>query len=287
MATTGIIIYENDRYILKTLTERLKSKLPDVYITDGTDREHTREITRLCDECMVIYDARQFDKGFSKNKESMAIFENGFVDTKTLIKPIRIEGPMEEYGRQKGFITLLVSTVYTTDRERYITNELKDVLDCEECIRLDLISDLGSSDKPTGALEKLIESAAKRNFASTSIMDYCLLNDRGFFTPGSFLYEHDPNDYKPEKYGKLMQKLDHLVKKYGRRINGLIVAEPLRPEIMAALAGKADRIILLLPDNRELDGEGTKNLIAGLSRAAQGIDVEVKTLDALAGERNG
>ena len=281
MATTGIIIYEDDRYILKALSERLKAKIPDSYISDGRNEEHTKDIIRLCDESFVIYDSRQYGKEFDGRSDSIAIFRDGFVDTKKIVKTIRITPLVHPMLPRRGNVTLLVPFAYMEERERFIRSELSDLLDCESCIRIDLVTGLKSPDRPSGALESLMDNAARKRFKSTGIMDYCALNDDGFFTPGPLQFEHDPNSYKTDTYVGLMDKISHLVKEYGRSINALIVAEHLRMDILTALAARADRIVVLLPDNRSMDHEGIKTLISGLSRAAQGIDVEIRTIEDL------
>ena len=110
-------------------------------------------------------------------------------------------------------------------------------------------------------------------------MDYCVLDKDGFFTPGPLSDGHDITDYSGEDLSNVIRRVRTLVSSRNKGVNALITAEGIRTDRLVKIAGYADRIILLLPDEGSQDRPGMCELIAEVSRASNGVDVEIIKLD--------
>ena len=206
-----IVIYENDRYILRMITERLKARMSDMYIVDGKDVRRSREIMRFCNECIVLYDARQFGDEFRNRSDSIPIFKDGFFDYRTLVKTINFNPEPRPLSGTKGDITLLLPFVYLNDRERFIREELSEMQNTEVCLRFDLLPRIKNTSKVKGVLKDLIKECARKRFKSEQVMDYCVLDDDGFFTPGPLSDTCDISDFSSEELTNLMRRVKTLV----------------------------------------------------------------------------
>lgn len=277
--TTGVIIYEKDKYILRTLIERLRIKMPESYIIDGSNESETQHIVKLCDECIIIYDQRQYGKNaFSDKRKVLPLFEDGVIDCKKIIKPIRIDPGHRKFKNESEGITLLLPFVYISERENFINSRLNSLRECDVCLRFDLVSRVTCSPKYGESLTDLLNNVYKKKFDAVDILDYCALDDRGFFTPGCLSVKDDINDHPVSAFSNLVTKTKELTDDKDKNACALIVAEGLNNKAVFEIAGKCNRIILLLPDEVSQDRPGMCEFIAGLSRSCNGKDIEIKTI---------
>ncbi|MBR2524263.1 MAG: hypothetical protein IKE53_07500 [Clostridiales bacterium] len=276
---TGIFVYEDNDQIRRSLIERFKDKMNDCYITDGNDQETVREIIRLCDRYIVVYDNSQYGEKFREQSDALPIFEDGLIDCGRIISSFSIDPGTKAVREKNGRLTMLISFVYMADRERYIEKNLKDLRDDHECIRIDLTPRLKSTGRPSDALEKLIKACRHKRFDPDRIMDYCVLDDRGFFTPGPAGSARDISLFPADSLASLASRANELTRSRPEGVNALIVSEDLSAEQMEKIAVYADRIILLLPDRNMQDHPEMCSLIARLSRACAGTDIELRTLN--------
>lgn len=277
--TTGVIIYEKDKYILRTLTERLRSKMPDSYIMDGNDEESLRPLVGLCDEYIVIYDQRQYGKNaFSGKANTFPLFENGIIDCRKIIQPIRINPSGRKFTKESSGITLLLPFVYISEREEFIRSRLQPLKDSDVCLRFDLISRVNSLPKYGESLTELLRNVSKKKFEAVDILDYCALDERGFFTPGCLSVKDDINSHPISEYKNLITKTKEITDDKDKNASALVVAEGLNNNAVYGIAGLCDRVMLLLPDRTSQDRPGMCEFIAGLSRACNGKDIEIETV---------
>ena len=275
---TGIVIYEKDKYLLKLITERIHAKIPDAYVIDGTDINKS-DITRFCDEIITVYNKEQFPESFRNKSNAVQLSEDHIIDISDLVRHIRFEPSYDSGDWKEGRLLLLIPFVYLKDRERFIAEELAEFRNaCESCVRLDFTPRTKSYGKASGSLEELIKAASKKKFDPVRIMDYCVYDDTGFFTPGITKSESDITGFKPEQLESLVKQTKELTRST-RHINALVIAEDLGKESLAKMASLADQVMVLLPDRSSQNHPGMCELIALLSRSAKGTDIEIKTLE--------
>jgi len=280
---TGILIYEQDKYLLRLLTERLRNMLPNVYIADGTNKTESRDATQFCSECVVLYDKRQYEDKFRDDPKAVSVFEDGIIDCRKLIKMLKVS-PITKEDRDKDVrVTFLLSFVYVREREEYIRTALGNIRDSDISLRVDLTPRIKCSAQASGSMAELMAHVYKKRFTPEQILDYCSLDDAGFFTPGAISSSIDFDYYPPEVCRILTEKIRSLSHDDERDITALIVADSIKTGTVVEAAKNADRVILLLPDSKAQFGEGMCDLIARLSRAVKGIDIEIVSLDNLNG----
>ena len=275
---TGIFVYEDNDRIRRSLIERFKDKMNDCYVADGNDQENVKEIIRLCDRYIAVYDNAQYGEKFRDRSDALPIFEDGMIDCSRIISSFSFDPGTKTIREKNGRLTLLISFVYMTDRERYIERTLRDLREDHECIRIDLTPRLKSAGRPTDALERLIKACRHKKFDPDRIMDYCMLDDKGFFTPGPPGSTRDISLFPADSLAALAARTNELTRSRPEGVNALIVSEDLNSEQMEKIAAHADRIILLLPDRNMHDHPEMCELVARLSRACPGTDIELDVL---------
>ena len=108
---TGILIYEQDKYLLRLLTERLRNMLPDVYIADGTNKTESRDATQFCNECIVLYDKRQYEDSFRDDPRfSLYSFHASFnlLLTESMVSHSRSVAPIAFFCCSSAMVALAV-----------------------------------------------------------------------------------------------------------------------------------------------------------------------------------
>ena len=276
---TGILIYEPDGYILRMLTDRLRTLAPDFYIADGSDSNETGDVERFCDEYYIMYDNRSYGETFEGLPYAIPIYEDGKIDCGALIGRIRPGSGKADITPGEAGVTLLISFVYATERERFIASELSSITDKDQAVKIELVPRIKSLGKPSSSLMELLSRSGRRRFRPEQILDYCSLDDTGFFSPGPVTGGTDLNNFRPEVFSHLAAKLRSLAEDDTRSTGVLIVADSVKTEIMTAVAGHADRIILLIPDAGYQFQDGICELISAVSRAASGVDIEIRYLN--------
>ena len=275
---TGIVIYEKNKYLLRLITERIHSRIPDAYVIDGTDINKT-DITRFCDEIITVYDKEQFPESFRNNSNAIQLSDDHIIDISQLTRKIRFEPDYSSSESKEGKLLLLIPFVYLNERERFIAEELSEFRNmCESCVRLDLTPRTKSTGKSSPSMEALIKAASRKKFDPVSIMDYCIYDDSGFFTPGATNSECEITDFKSEHIEALIKHAQTLTRSQ-RQINALVIAEDVGKELLSKLAPLSDRVVVLLPDRASQNHPGMCELIALLSRSAKGTDIEIRTLN--------
>ena len=277
--TTGIVIYEKDRYILRLLTEMLKEQMEDAYIIDGNNNVQSEDVLRFCDEIIIVYDDRQYKESFFDDPRAFPLFDKGYIDISKIKSAFRLDPSSLRPDKEKDGITLLIPFVYTDDREDFIRRELSALKDSDVCLRIDYVPAIKNCSEIKGTLSKLIKNSSRRKFMPVQILDYCVLDHDGFFNPGPLSEGYDISDYSKEELSCLLRKIRTLIYDKQRSVSSLIVAEDLKTDRYSSLAPFADRIIILLPDRKTQYKAGMCELIAQVSRAAGGIDVEIRTTD--------
>ena len=276
---TGVIVYEDDRYLLRMLMERIKEVLGYAYVVDGNDAEQTKDVIRFCEECIVCYDVRQYGEVFRSRSDAIPLFEKGVLDIGKTIQPFSIDLQSRPVDAKKGEMTILLPFVYPEEREEFIKSNLAYLQDCEVCLRIDYLPKIKCSSCVEGALSSLLKAASRKKFKPSQIMDYCVLDNDGFFTPGPLSSDDDIMDYSREDLSCLLRKTKSLINDKDKEVSSLVVAEGLRTDKLASLVQYADRIIILLPDKAAQNRPGMCELIAQISRASNGVDVEIRILN--------
>lgn len=280
---TGILIYEQDKYLLRLLMERLRNMLPDVYIADGTNKTESRDATQFCNECIVLYDKRQYEDSFRDDPRAVSMYEDGMIDCRKIVKMLKVS-PISKTEQAKDVrVTFLLSFVYVKEREEYIRTDLAGIRDSDISLRVDLTPRIKCSAQASGSMAELMAHVYKKRFTPEQILDYCTLDDAGFFTPGAISSSIDFDYYPPEVCRILTEKIRSLSHEDGRDITSLIVADSIKTGTVIEAAKNADRVIILLPDAKAQFSEGMCDLIARMSRAVKGIDIEIVSLDKLSG----
>ena len=278
---TGILIYEKDPYTLQLLTDRLKTLAPEAYIADGTNELLVRDVENFCDEYYVLYDNISYGDSFKDMECAVPIYEDGIIDCKKLLGRLKIRTRTTPVQRKDDpGVTLLLSFVYVADRERFIESELSGIRNSDYALRFDLAPRIKCTGRPTGSLVELMSLSGRKRFKAEEIVDHCALDETGFFTPGPMSSNTDPNSFPPDVYGHLAEKIRELTQSKEHDTRTLIVADSIKSEIMTRVAAFADRIILLIPDVKTQYYDGICELISSVSRAASGVDIEIRYLES-------
>ena len=276
---TGILVYEQDPYILNLLIDRLKTLAPEAYIADGTNEILIKDIENFCDEYYVMYDNKSYPETFRDMECAVPIYEDGIIDCSKLLGRMKIQkhDPLPAQ-RSDPKLTLLMSFVYVADREKFIEDELSDIAGSDYAFRFDFAPRIKCTGRPNGSLVELMSLAGRKRFKAEQIADHCSMDEHGFFTPGPVSSSTDLNNFSPDVFGALTSKIKELTSDDKRDTRALIVADGVKTEIMTCIARFADRIILLIPDIKTQYYDGICELISSVSRAASGTDIEIRYL---------